>query len=175
MNTIKVIILAVVAAVVAGYMYINNDRNYARTEKEHISSQDTAMSYRLAGSYSRLKYIQVDINGYGKGQITYAPYKEYAEKNGLTEQRIEFTMPEQEAAQLSSQYDKLNFFKLEVEDLNKKYIRVTDVGTTTFTYCKGGTKGTLVYGYVKDENIKKLVQSYRAIINKYSTKQSAHK
>jgi hypothetical protein len=138
---------------------------------------DLKISYRSEGAYSPYKYIQIEIYGSGEGKLscefyddpfsqehhyTYGNYHEQERKATASFQINQSTL--QEFIHL---YERADFFNLEVTDLNKDGIRVTDVGTTTLTYSHRGMERTLSYGYVESNPLAELVKLYWQLVKEY--------
>ncbi len=126
------------------------------------------MSYRLEGAYSPYKYIQIDISGKGEAKLEYEIYKEYlSSKDEPAKKSIRFKIEKAKIEELLRAYQEVDFFNVEVCDLNKDKVRVTDVGTTTLSLSYGGKERTLSYGYIKDNPFQKLISLYWELINRY--------
>ena len=137
---------------------INNRTNELKTIK---------MSYRLEGAYSPYKYIQIELDGTGEGTLSYELYRERVGKDGKKNDAVKFKADEGTIKKLVGLYTKADFFKLEVNDLNKDEIQVTDVGTTTLTYNYEGKERKLSYGYVENNPLEGLVRIYSRLAKEH--------
>ena len=126
------------------------------------------MSYRLEGVYCPYKYIQIDISGEGEAKLEYEIYKEYlSSKDEPAKKSIKFKIEKTKIEELLRAYQEVDFFNIEIYDLNKDKVRVTDVGTTTLSLSYGGKERTLSYGYIENNPFQKLISLYWELINKY--------
>lgn len=125
------------------------------------------MSYRLEGAYCPYKYIQIEISGTGEGKLSYELYREYVEAGQEKDNTVTLKVDERLIKELVDLYQAVDFFNLEVIDLNKERIRVTDVGTTTLTFSYAGKERSLSYGYVENDPFKELVKLYWEVAEKY--------
>lgn len=121
---------------------------------------DLKISYRSEGTYSPYKYIEVELYGSGEGKLSYEFYREYVPKGEEEEKTIAFKVDQSILQEFVHLHEKVDFFNLEVADLNKDEIRVTDVGTTTLTYSHKGMARTISYGYVENNPLAELIQLY---------------
>ena len=128
------------------------------------------MSYRLEGAYCPYKYIQIDISGEGEVKLDYEVYKEYLSKDEPAKKSIKFKIEKEKIEELVRAYQEVDFFNIEVYDVNRDKVRVTDVGTTTLSLNYAGRKRSLSYGYIEDDPFQKLISLYWYLINKYLTR-----
>lgn len=125
------------------------------------------ISYRLEGAYSHYRYIQIEISGSGEGKLSYELYREYL-KGAEKEKVILFEVDQATIEELVHQYENADFFNVEVNDLNKDKINITDVGTTTLAYHRSnGKERTLSYGYIKNNPLRELIKLYLKLAKKY--------
>lgn len=129
------------------------------------------MSYRLEGAYMPYEYIQIDISGTGVGKLGYSLYREYIGKDKEKTKTITFKIDEDMIKRLASLYRYADFLHLNLVDLNKDGIRVTDVGKTTLSYSYIGQERTLSYGYVENNPLEDLVSLYWQLVREYLPKQ----
>ena len=134
---------------------------------------DIKMSYRIEGSYSPYKFIEVAVSGTGQGRLSYALYREFTEKEETTEVTIPFSVHPSTIEELINLHEEVNFFNLPVKDLNKEEITVTDVGTTTLTFRYKGKERKISYGYMENDPLTKLVTFYGRIIKEHLPKENA--
>lgn len=125
------------------------------------------MSYRLEGAYSPYKYVQVDISGEGETELEYEIYKEYLSKDEPARKSIKFKIEKEKIEELLKAYQEVDFFNIEVYNLNRDKVRVTDVGTTTLALSYAGKERTLSYGYIEDNPFQELISLYWKLINQY--------
>ena len=125
------------------------------------------MSYRIERAYSPYKYIHIEILGTGEGQVSYELYQEYVKEGGEKQRNIPILITANEIEELVRFYQETEFLQLEVEDLNKDKIQVTDVGTTTLSYSDGKKEREFSYGYIKENPFSPLVRAYWQLAERY--------
>jgi hypothetical protein len=167
-----VAILAII--IFAGAIFFAvNQKNKGVPDTMNAQPIKPDMSYRTEGAYMPFKHVQINLSRDGKGTIAYQLYEEYTPKGAAKagEKVISITLEPTMIQGIESLYEKVNFFNMQVNDLNKDNITVTDMGTTTVFYSKDGKERTLSYGYVNDnKTLDELVRQYRSLADQYLPK-----
>lgn len=128
------------------------------------------MSYRLEGAYSPYKYVRIDILGTGEASLDYEVYREYVSPEQPKKETINFRVEKETIKELLRLYQEKGFFNIEVYDLNKERICVTDVGTTTLTLSYTGKERNLSYGYIENNPFQEILNIYWSLIKEHLRK-----
>jgi hypothetical protein len=136
-----------------------------RTSVKEKKTGELKFSYRIEGAYSPYGYVDVEISGTGEGKLS---YEFYGMGNKKPEERvIPFKVDPSTIEEFKRLYQEIDFFNLELTDLNKHEIRVTDHGTTTLTYSDGKKEGIISYGYAEDNPLAELIRRYYELVKDY--------
>ncbi|OGS22534.1 MAG: hypothetical protein A2314_08545 [Elusimicrobia bacterium RIFOXYB2_FULL_50_12] len=146
-------------------VYAQEENTYP-AKKSELGSLE--MSYRNEGAQMPFSYVQLNIEGTGKCRLEYSTYPEYKCDNDNDE--IIFNMDRRAVMELSELYRKADFYRIEINDLNREKITVTDVGTTSLSYSFRGKERKVSYGYVENEPLSELVKFYSNIMKKHLPK-----
>ena len=133
----------------------------AKTQKNDF----VAMSYRIEGAYMPYKYIQVDIDNAAQVVLQYCLYQEYVAPGEVPEKTVRFAIDQQMLQKLIALHEQADFFHVQLNDLNRDQMRVTDVGTTTMGYRTKDRERSLSYGFVEDNPLKDIIRMYSDIAN----------
>lgn len=118
----------------------------------------TWMVYRLDGGLSRYRYVEIVLNGEGKGSVTCAIY---GDKDTINQSAtIPIALSGDKIDRFITLFNKINFFTFKVRNRNKNRLSATDTGTTTLTFRTGGKTRTISYGYVKNDTLKELTELF---------------
>jgi hypothetical protein len=83
------------------------------------------------------------------------------------EQVIKFQLQPELIQKFLQLYQKADFFNIEIDDLNKDRIRVTDVGTTTLSLSYAEKERSISYGYIEDNPFNELLRLYWQLLERY--------